>query len=354
MNWLLRKHFYYLVFGLIFFVFWFLFKVGGFVDIPSALLSTFFDVMATMAVLLGTVEILLPKFVYKNKYKHFFLFYSGSVFLGGSTIILTQLELLGQDLFSYQENLAQYQEHYFYWFWADLIFGSFILVFFVSSVGAAIRLAFDRLKVANKVEQLEKEKILTELEVLKQQLNPHFLFNALNTIYYKIDRTNTEGRRILQRFSNLLRYQLYECNKEFVEIENELSFLQTYIELQKERLNENYRVNYEGFDTVKNTLIAPFLLLPLVENCFKHVSDFPEKENEIDIMCRIENDYIYFTTLNTINTETDSNCSGIGLENVRKRLGLLYPHNHKIEYGKSADCFKVELKLICIVENRIK
>jgi two-component system, LytTR family, sensor kinase len=353
MNWLLEKRFYYLVFGLIFFIFWFLFKVGGFADIPSALLSTLFDAIATMAVLITTLEILLPKFVYKKKYKLFFLCYGGMIFSGGSMIILTQLQLLGQNLFSYQKYLAQYEEHYFYWFWADLIFGSFILVFFVSSVGAAVRLAFERIKETNKVEQLEKEKVMTALEILKDQLNPHFLFNALNTIYYKIDRTNTDGRETLQRFSDMLRYQLYECNKKFVEIENELSFIQTYIELQKERLNKNYCVGYEGFETVKDILVSPFLLLPLVENCFKHVSDYPEKENTITIKCSMKNDIFYFITLNTITAEPGNNENGIGLENIKKRLQLIYPDKHELTISKRTGFFEVELQLACIAENRL-
>lgn len=354
MNWIFKKRFYYPGFGLIFFIFWFLFKVGGFVDIPSALLSTLFDTIATMAVLIITIEIFLPRFVYEKRYKLFFISYAIAIFLGGTMIILTQLELLGQDLFSYQKYISQYQEHYFYWFWADLIFGSFILVFFVSSVGAAVRLAFDRIRESNKVELLEKEKIMTELERLKHQLNPHFLFNALNTIYYKIDRTNADGRQTLQEFSDMLRYQLYECNKKYVEIENELSFIQTYIKLQKERLNTNYSVVIEGFETVKDILISPFLLLPLVENCFKHVSNFPEKENKIKIGCFIENGFFYFTTQNTTATEPDSNEDGIGLENVRKRLLLIYPDNYELNITRKAHYFETELKLACITESEVQ
>ncbi|MFM9837501.1 MAG: sensor histidine kinase [Cyclobacteriaceae bacterium] len=345
MNWLLKKHIYYSAFGAIFFAFWFLFKVGGFVDIPISLLSTLFDVAATMTALIVTVELLLPRLVYKKKYAQFFISYLVIVFLGGATIILTQLELLGQSLFTYQKHSEQ--EHYFYWFWADLIFGSFTLVFFITSVGVAIRLAFDRLKESNKAEQLTKEKALTELELLKEQINPHFLFNALNTIYYKIDRNNTEGRETLQRFSNMLRYQLYECNKLLVEIENELSFIKSYIELQKERLNKNYTVNYTGFEEIKGVLVSPFLLLPLVENCFKHVSDYPEKENNITINCKLEKDIFWFTTLNTKASDQVSKESGIGLANIKKRLQLIYPNKYELEIKNTVELFSVKLKLVC-------
>jgi two-component system, LytTR family, sensor kinase len=345
MNWLLKKRIYYSAFGVIFFTFWFLFKVGGFIDIQISLLSTLFDVVATMTALIVSVELLLPRFVYKRKYVQFFISYLGIVFLGGATIILTQLELLGRSLFTYNDHVGQ--DHYFYWFWADLIFGSFTLVFFITSVGAALRLAFDRLKESNKVEQLKKEKALTELELLKEQINPHFLFNALNTIYYKIDRKNIEGRETLQRFSNMLRYQLYECNKPLVEIENELSFIKSYIELQKERLNINYTVNYNGFEEIKGILVSPFLLLPLVENCFKHISSYPEKENSISINCRLEKDIFWFTTLNTIVLYQEKKETGIGLENIKKRLQLIYPNKYELEIKNTVDSFSVKLKLVC-------
>jgi two-component system, LytTR family, sensor kinase len=345
MNWLLKKRAYYSAFGIIFFVFWFLFKVGGFVDVLISLLSTLFDVVATMTALIVTIELLLPRLVYKRKYAQFFISYLGVVFLGGTIIILTQLELLGQSIFTYQKHIRQ--EHYFYWFWADLIFGSFTLVFFITSVGAAIRLAFDRLKEFNKAEQLKKEKALTELELLKDQINPHFLFNALNTIYYKIDRKNVEGRETLQRFSNMLRYQLYECNKPRVEIENELSFIKSYIELQKERLNKNYTVNYNGFEEINGIHISPFLLLPLVENCFKHVSDYPEKENSIIINCKLEKDIFWFTTLNTTTIDQDKKETGIGLENIKKRLQLIYPNKYELEIKNTVELFSTKLKLVC-------
>ena len=221
------------------------------------------------------------------------------------------------------------------------------MIFFVASVGACIRLAFDRIKLSNKAEKLEKEKALTELELLKDQINPHFLFNALNTIYYKIDRLNIDGRETLQRFSSMLRYQLYECNKPFVEVENELAFIKSYIELQKERLNKNYSVKYEGFDTIKGFVISPFLLLPLVENCFKHVSDFPEKENSISINCRKENNLFCLDTYNTLAPGNNKKENGIGLENIKKRLQLIYPERHELVTKASPHCFEVKLRLVC-------
>lgn len=243
--------------------------------------------------------------------------------------------------------LIKQPQHFFYWFWSDLILGSYFLVFFISATGAAIRLSFDRLTQYNKAKQLEAEKASSELELLKEQINPHFLFNALNTIYYKIDRSNTSGRETLQRFSSMLRYQLYDCDKPFVEIENELSFIKSYIELQRERLNKNYTINYRGLDDVKNITISPFLLLPMVENCFKHVSDYPVRENIITIDCIFRDSIFLFRTCNTITPKTDLKTEGIGLVNVKRRLQLIYPGMHELIITETPDTFEAILKLTC-------
>ena len=228
---------YYGVFGCLLFLFWLLFKVGGMPDIPRAFLSTTVDVMISMAALIVTVEILLPRLIYKKRVALFCAFFMALVLLGGTLIILLQLRLLGRSISGYQKDIEHYHEHYFYWFWADLIFGSYFMVFFISAVGAAIELAIDRMRTQHQLDQVQREKAVSELEFLKQQINPHFLFNALNTAYYKIDRSNGQARDTLQRFSSMLRYQLYECNSSLVQVIKELLFLRSYVDLQRERLN---------------------------------------------------------------------------------------------------------------------
>jgi two-component system LytT family sensor kinase len=218
-------------------------------------------------------------------------------------------------------------------------------VFFIYSTGAAIRFALDRVKELNMVEKLEKEKISAELALLKNQVNPHFLFNALNTIYYKIDRANQPARETLERFSKMLRYQLYECNSEYIAIEQELQFLASYIELQKERLNGNYKVTCKGLNEVRGLMISPFLLMPIVENCFKHISNSADKENHIFIECTRDNNFFNITTCNSADIKPGNEKSGIGLENIRKRLQLVYPGKHNLSIRRAADNFELQLKI---------
>jgi two-component system LytT family sensor kinase len=341
---------YYIFFGLLFFLFWCLFKVGGMQDISRALLSTAIDVAVTMAVMIVTVEVILPRLLYPKRGVLFFTCFLALVFAGGTLIILSQLKLMGSSLSHYQENIARYPGHYYYWFWADLVFGSYFLVFFIPATGAAVRLAIDRIRALNLVEKLQKEKALSELELLKHQINPHFLFNALNTVYYKIDRVNTSARETLERFSNMLRYQLYECNTAFVEVEKEMAFLLSYILLQRERLNDNYTISCWGLEDVKGIVISPFLLMPLVENCFKHVSSDPERGNYISLECRVTGNSFFFRTGNTCIIPTTVRAdekTGIGLENVKKRLELLYPNRHELIMKERPGYYQTTLTLEC-------
>ena len=345
MRLILNRKIAYIIFAIVFFLFWFLFKVGGMPHIIQALQSTFIDIAVTMSSLVMTVEVLLPKFFYKYRYKAFFVFFAILIFVAGSVIILAQLKLEGSSLSAYHQNVAKSKIHFFYWFWADLVFGSYFLVFFLSATGALIRFAFDRLQAMKRIGELEKFKTAAELEALKNQINPHFLFNALNTIYYKIDRSNTSARNILQSFSEMLRYQLYECEKDFANIECELQFLKSYIELQKARLNDNYEVIYNGFDKVEKFHIAPFLLMPLIENCFKHVSGYDDEPNRIVIEVKRENNFFLLHTFNTMQGRPAHAPSGIGMTNVKRRLGVLYEDKYSLDINSSEKSFEVNLKL---------
>jgi two-component system LytT family sensor kinase len=342
---ILERKAYYLIFAVSFYVLWFLFKFGGVPNFKQAILSTTIDVTLCMISLLAAVEFLLPKFIYRGAYYYFAGFYSLLIFISGSTIISLQLMLSGGSIFSYRANLIKHHEHFFYWFWSDLVFGSFFLVTFISLLGCSIRLAFDRIVAAKKMETLEKEKLVSELTMLKNQINPHFLFNALNTVYYKIDKSNTSARKILEQFSSLLRYQLYECNVPFVAIEKEIEFLSNYVEVQSQRLNGNCKIDCVGFDKVSGFVISPYLLIPLVENCFKHVSHLPGNSNFIQINCGCDDKWFWLSTENSIAKKKDESGSGIGLANIQKRLQLLYPEKHDLSIDQTDDCFRLTLKL---------
>jgi hypothetical protein len=341
---MLRPRKLYTGFLLIFSIFWLLFKIGGHAEFPGALLSFSFDMAACTGAMFITTEWLLPKFFYQKKYALFVISFLLLILFAGSIIIILQMSMAGITPGNYSEKVAR-SNHFFYWFWSDLIFGSYFLVFMIMAAGAAIRFAFDRVKAMQHLEQLKHEKLQSELDRLKFQLNPHFLFNALNTINYKIDRNNQPARETLQKFSRMLRYQLYECDKNNIEIEQELWFLRSYIELQKERMNSNYRISYNGFDEVSGLQIAPFLLLPIVENCFKHVSQHTDRDNEIHISCRQENNIFFFDAINTISGTNGHDSGGIGMKNICQRMKLLYPNAHQLKVKQENGQYALTLQL---------
>lgn len=194
--------------------------------------------------------------------------------------------------------------------------------------------------------RLEKEKLEAELNFLKSQTSPHFVFNVLNSIYVLIDFDKKQARDVLIKFSGLLRYQLYECSNEKVFLSKELEFLEHYIGLEKIR-NKNMVVQYHKPDPMPNFQLAPFLLIPLVENAFKHISRYKDQQNTIIIHIQATEESFSADITNTYEAQVvnQEKAGGIGLQNVSKRLQLLYPGKHQLDVIREHGLFKVNLKL---------
>lgn len=194
--------------------------------------------------------------------------------------------------------------------------------------------------------EIEKEKISTELSFLKQQVNPHFLFNALNSIYSMTINTSKPASEALLKLSSILRHMLYETENKLVNLGNEIAIIGDYIDLQKMRLTENVNVSYSITGKSHKYKIAPFLLLPLIENTFKHgVNNV--KKSFIEIMIRVHNGELELHTRNSIfsGKKQEERSSGIGIKNIKRRLDLLYPGNYLLDIDESDDIFKLTLKI---------
>ncbi len=192
--------------------------------------------------------------------------------------------------------------------------------------------------------QLEKEKLETELSFLKSQLNPHFLFNALNNIYVLIEEDKEIATETLLKFSSLLRYQLYECRENITDVSRELNFIRDYTELEQLRSSDSVKVSFENSVT-KPFNLAPFLLMPFVENAFKHVSRDGNNVNYIKINSELNTDTFTFSVMNTKISEGMRQNNGIGLSNVKRRLELLYPRNHELIIASENGTYNVTLRL---------
>ncbi|MFB9095487.1 MULTISPECIES: histidine kinase [Flavobacterium] len=198
------------------------------------------------------------------------------------------------------------------------------------------------------VENKQKVIIETELNYLKAQINPHFLFNVLNAIYFKIDKKNSNAREALLGFSEILRYQLYECNLPKVPIEKEIKYIKDYIHLQLLRKNDNDKCRLTVEDTVKSFQIAPLILITFLENAFKYLRSDKEKINEIEIKLNYINDCFVFEISNPKNNSNVLKIldnKGIGIANVRRRLDLIYEENYSLVIEDENELFKVVLKI---------
>lgn len=209
---------------------------------------------------------------------------------------------------------------------------------------------------------IEKEKLQTELKFLRSQFNPHFLFNTINSIFVLIHKDQDRASDSLAKFSELLRYQLYECNETYIPFDKELNYLENFIELQKLRQD---RTNFELRVELNKTSnfhfeIAPFLLMPFVENAFKHVSHHKSTKNWIQIQLAIQDKTLVFSVNNSRNVlevAKEKDTSGIGLNNVKRRLELLYPNAHSLnivaDNSKHQIALQLQLAEIPMEKNRI-
>lgn len=190
----------------------------------------------------------------------------------------------------------------------------------------------DRIQTQRMMEILEKERVKSELDYLKAQINPHALFNSLNTIYGHIDKNNLVARGTLLQFSELLRYQLYECGAEKVALTRELEYIRSYIAFQRLRKDERLIVNCEIEEADSPYKIAPLLLIVLIENAFKFVSNFYDRENKICIKIFIKGHILNTSIMNTRDGSVISakpSC-GIGISNLKRRLELLYNNKYEL------------------------
>ena len=225
---------------------------------------------------------------------------------------------------------------------------AFPMAFASMTLAMTIRLAKSWIRTERRQQQIEREKLETELNFLKQQFNPHFLFNSINSIFFLIHDNPNMASSSLARFSELLRHQLYECNDHEIPLGKEINYLKNYIELERLRQDPSLKVTLSVTDTYTDHLgIAPFILMTFVENAFKHVSSADNKSSWIAIDVELKDDQLTFVTRNSVCHDRISNAKfgGIGLQNVRRRLDLVYPGKSNLDIRQGSNEFEVRLTM---------
>lgn len=220
--------------------------------------------------------------------------------------------------------------------------------FLLYTTGAGMAVFFLRRNIRIQRENSEKEKLQKELELnyLKEQVNPHFLFNSLNSIYALSRQQSSETPEVVMQLSELMRYQLESAKKDLVSLKEELEFIENYLLLEEKRLSKRCTIEFSIDGNVLGLNIAPMLLIPFVENAIKHGAQSTNEQSSITVAATVESAVFYFQMTNSkpsMNTTLDR--KGLGLENVRRRLNLLYPNSHKLEIEDTEKAYYVNLSI---------
>lgn len=205
---------------------------------------------------------------------------------------------------------------------------------------------FESLKARSKIAELESEKRVSELKALRAQVNPHFLFNSLNTIYSEALKKSDKAPALILKLSDMLRYVVDKMEQEQVPLEEEIEYLTHFMDLHKERLNEPEKVRFSSEGDFTGKHIAPLLLIIFVENCFKH-ADLTDEDAFISIQIKLEEGELILHCKNTFYEKENRATQGFGagLQNAKRRLELVYEGKYSLDINQNENLYELTLKL---------
>lgn len=283
------------------------------------------------------VRFAAPRFLYTRQYLTFLLLYL-AVIIAASVLRVPVALFLNGHYFNPGKPAPGYLH----------VFGtSFVNIFVWVSILVAARIAADQYRTQMRLEALALQKEQAELDFLNAQFNPHFLFNSIHTIYGSIDRQNTAARQMLLTFSDMLRYQLYDCNQGAIAVEKEVAYIRNYAALQNAR-KEGLELTLDVGHDVSGFMVAPLIFIAFIENSFKYAAINESGQHFITIRIFTRAGWLVFSCINSKETCVSENPleqKGIGLSNARRRLELLYSGRHELVVQSELETFSVHLKL---------
>lgn len=350
-NWLIKYKLYHIPFWFVYHCMWWTLTIGSVSAVANNILFSAYSIKFSFYVIFQAIGVyfnlyyLIPRFLEKGRYILYVSLVIITIIFCAAFIALgyyISAWLSGKDFF----DLYGVDPHnYTYFFQVNSLPSTAASM----TLGMSVKLTKNWVQSKRREQLLEKEKLETELKFLRYQFNPHFLFNTINSIFFLIHKNPDKASASLAKFSELLRHQLYECNDAQIPLNKEIDYLENFIELEKLRQNNNIEVNIEINNVHSGHWgIAPFILMTFVENAFKHVSKHTDKPNYITIVLMINNDRLNFSVFNSTSDDTTADVidyGGIGLENVQRRLELLYRDRHVLAIQKKENSFEIKLQL---------
>lgn len=314
-------------------------------ELDEAIIHTLRLLMIHMMVFYLNLLIFLPKLFEKGKYLYYAIVVI-VVILSVHYLITFTNDLLPRPDFSGLRGDGERSRtsglRPFLW----LIFGSVvnsILMLFCSMI---VWISTENRKRKQREASLINEKLQSEMLFLKTQINPHFLFNALNNIYSLSYNKSPQAPKMIMKLSEMLRHVVYDTSEKKLELGKELSYIQHFIDFQKLKIGKEIKVDLIFEKVNKQLLIEPMLLIPFIENAFKHSSIESKPDSSIRIRIETEQEVLTMEVINNLGTgNSDNGEKGVGIENVKRRLKLAYPEKYELTQEKREDKYYVYLKL---------
>ncbi|MEO7176283.1 MAG: histidine kinase [Saprospiraceae bacterium] len=302
-----------------------------------ALLSELINVVFYAAIVYINLFVLIPKYLREDS----FWTYSGYLIFSAFVIAAFKIGLtyyISGDHINYQSAIVNNQ---LYVFLQAVLFGV---------ISTILRILTDWSRNQSEKMELRTQTMQSELNFLKTQINPHFLFNTLNALYALTLKKSEMAPEVVLKLSEMMRYMLYECNEKQVPLYKEVNYIQNYLDLEKLRQQKDNHIDFEIDGNIEDIQIAPLILITFIENSFKHGLKSQLKPGFVHITLHVIADFIHFEVENSKpdvlpNPGEHRVSGGIGLANVRRRLDLLYPNAYQLDYSQMPDRYKVTLSI---------
>ncbi|MNK16449.1 Sensor histidine kinase YehU [compost metagenome] len=312
-------------------------------NITSAIFQTILVIASSVLVAHTLSDILLPKALASGKMNLFVIQSAFMVLL--LSVIHTSIFISFEVPGFRPDALSKLSFAEYVWF---RIYTSIPAALLINATACGLRFYQEHSVIEKKHALLKQSHLEAQIKILQDQINPHLMFNVLNHIHILMQRNVDLASELLIKFSDILRYQLYECNREYVLLEREIKYLKDLIGVEQIRWGNELDVDCKWEIQNGSLQIAPLLLMPLVENAFKHVSRLPHEKGYVYLLCKQEQNNL---TLKIENSYTEqykiiTNNHGLGLENVRKRLSIQYPDHYNLIIEKTENKFTIILTLV--------
>lgn len=294
------------------------------------------NVMFYVTIVYFNLLYLIPNYLSKNR----FLTYAGLLIL--ATIIITPLKMIAfyfkfSNYPGLQSQIIENQSSYF------------MATFVIAAGSTVVKIITDWVRTTRERQELETRTMQTELRFLKSQINPHFLFNTLNSLYALTLKKSDKAPEIVIKLSEMMRYMLYECNEKRVSLSNEVHYIRNYLDLERLRHGDKVAISFEVDGHISDQQIAPLMFIPFIENSFKHGLTNQIAQGFVNIKLLVDGQKIDFYIENSksdaLPHQTHRRSGGIGLVNVRRRLDILYPNKYELTISDNPKSYGVNLQI---------